>query len=350
MLCVNTVDTTRICESIPFELSVVGTRMLWPNPKEDSPKVVIIAPEDLFGLSAIAASLIHDPVMGAELVSPTMEIPTLILQEIERLNPKGIAPLPSVVLVGPFSSNAVKQIENQGYSVLQITNKSVYSTAAAVARLRMEIPPESPDGPISLFVISAEDPLEGQVVPYYSAHSGVPILLTRKQRLPRATADVLRDMRTKHVYIVGSRRSISEGVAEEIATIMQRPVQRINGRNPFASAVEFAAFFDPTTNLGWNRNEKGRGDAFAFSEANQWGAALAGVNFAHRGKHTPLLTIEFDKVPAVTRDYLQFLKPPFRVPPTPPFMHGFILGTEELISHSAQMQIEADIQFPHNAE
>lgn len=350
MPCFHTVDTSRICQNRPYELSVDVTRMIWPDPELHSPKVIILAPEDMFGYSAAAASLVHDPIMGALLVSPINEIPNLLLQELARINPKGGVGLPPVLLIGPFNINALQQIEELGYSVRQINEKTVFSTAAAVARLRAGIPPQSPDGPISVFIISADDPLEGQVVPYYAAHSGVPILLTKKQRVPKATANALRDMRNKHVYVVGSRRSISVDVLEEIDAIMEYPVQRIAGRNPFATAVEFAAMFDPVTKLGWNRNEKGQGDAFSFSEMNHWNLALAGVNFAHLGKHTPLLTIEPNQVPAVTSDYLRFLKPPFRMPPMPPFMHGFLLGTEEVISYTTQAQIEETIQFPHRPE
>jgi len=68
---------------------------------------------------------------------------------------------------------------------------------------------------------------------------------------------------------------------------------------------------------------------------------MAAANLAHRGKHTPLLLVESHSVPQIVLNYLEFLKPrPYDRHPMPPYIHGFILGTEEVISYATQFELE----------
>jgi hypothetical protein len=348
----DTVNTTRIPTSDPVELSVYASRMLWP--KKDSPQapkvIILAAPKSTFPFAYMAASLVHDPIEGNELLMPLDELPEITADEIRRLDPEGAAGLPPVILVGPFARTAVEQVEDLGYDTLVINGRNVYDTAAAVARLRKEIIPESVDGPISLFVVSTANPFEGMAVPYYSTHTGVPILFTGPDRLPRPTAEALREMKDNFVYVVGNKRAVSDNVVREIDRIVDPPVRRIAGRNPFATAVRFAAYHDPETELGWNRNIKGRGDAFTYCNIDRWDLAMAGAGLAHHGKHTPLLLVERDCLPDVVRDYLEFLRPLHRTPPMPPFMHGFIPGTRREISSEVQAEIDAVTLMEHDME
>lgn len=343
----DTVNTTRLPSGDAVELSVYASRLLWPRKgAPGSPRVIILAPAGLYPYAAMAASLIHDPVQGNELLMPVDGLPPITAGEIGRLDPQGAAGLPPVVMVGPFARPVVSQVESLGYEVLVINCRNVWETAAAVARLRKEITPESAEGPVSLFVIATDSPFEGMIVPYYAAHSGVPILFADHDRLPRPTAAALLAMKDHVVYVVGGRRAVSDTVIEEIDRIVDRPVRRIAGRNPFATAVCFAAYYDPETELGWNRDTKGCGDAFTYAAIDRWDLAIAGCALAHHGKHTPLLPVERDCLPAEATHYLEFLRPPHRMPPMPPFMHGFLLGTGQEIGGEVQDAIDAVTQMP----
>ena len=352
MSLTDTVNTTRLPYQSPVELSVAVSRLLWPTAASPLlPKVIILAPENLFPYSFMASSLIHDPVMGNKLLMPTDELPALTFEEIRRINPQGAAGLPPVILVGPFEENVIQGVEDAGYPVLHIMGKNVFATAASVARLRREIPPASPDGPVSLMLVSADNPFDGMAVSYYAAHSGVPVLFTYPDRLPRATAAVLEEMKDKYVYIIGTRRTIAQNVISEVNAIIEKPARHIAGRNPYVTAIEFAAYHDPESGFGWNRNRKGRGDAFSYACIDCWELATAGSSLAHRGKHTPLLLVEDNRLTAPVQDYLDLLRPPHRVPPRPPFMHGFILGDETIISRKLQAEIDAHMQMaPPEAE
>lgn len=349
----NTVDTTRIPYDNAAEMAVEVTRMVWPAaPSVGSPRVIILVPDNVFQYGFMAASLIHDPINGTLLMTSPDELYSVTREEIVRINPQGTREVPPIIMVGPFRPKVVRDVEKMGYEVLQVRGKNVFETAANVARLRAQFPPESPEGPISLFIISDEQPYEGMPVPYYSAHSGVPILLTQSKRLTPSTARVLKDMCDKNVYVVGGRRSVADKVLNEIAAIVRPPVRRIAGSNPFGTAVEFAQYRDPVTGLGWNRSKKGRGDAFTFANVENWELAAAATALAHQGKHTPLLVVGREEVPAVVLNYLEFLKPPLKMPVRPPFMHGFVLGSYEAVSREVQVQLELalkiDVQPVHH--
>lgn len=346
MIPFDTVDTTRIPTDSSIEMSAAVSRMQWPKPgMKKAPNAIILVPTEDFPYAFAASSLVHDPIMGNILFTPIDELHDLTCGEIKRLNPPGTESVPPIITVGPFDENVIREIESMGYDVLSIVGKNVFSTAVKAAKIREQITPESEDGPVSLFIVSADNPYEGMVATYYATHSGVPILLTHRDQLPQSTAKILQEMRDKNVYIIGSRHSVSEAVAQQIASIVKPPVRRIAGNNPFETAVRFSEYYDPTTKLGWNRSKKGRGDAFTFGNLARWDLNIASSSFAHQGKHTPLLLVEEECVPAITLDYVKYLKPSLRMPPMPPFMHGFILGTTKSISFNEQALIEEALKI-----
>lgn len=343
----NTVDTTRINHDSAIVMAYETSRMQWPIiPMLKSPKVVILVPDSEFSYAYMAASLIHDPIMGTLLFNSPNGLNDITREEILRVDPQGVDDVPAVILVGPFRPKVAKEVENLGYNVLEIRGKNTFETAALVARFREEITPDSPEGPQSLFIVSADSPFEGMSVPYYSAHSGVPILLTNPGRLSPSIKKVLEEMSDKYVYVVGSKRAVSEKVVREISSIVSNPVRRIEGKDPYATAVEFAAYYDPETKLGWNRNKNGHGDAFTFTNIERWDLAMAAVAFAHQGKHTPLLLIGSESIPDSVLNYLEYLKPQLNsMHPMPPFMHGFILGSQDTISYESQSEIEIALKI-----
>lgn len=336
----DTVNTTRIPFSEPYLVSIYVSRMLWPTRNSPKiPKVIILAPDSLPPYAYMAASLVHDPIQGNEMLIPLTELPEETAMEIRRIHPEGAEGLPPVVLVGPFEQPVVDDIRKLGYETLLINGRNVFLSAAEVARIRKEITPESQEGPVSLFMLSIEEPFGTVPVPYYSTHSGVPILFTRSDRLPKATVDFLREFSDNVVYVVENQNTISDEIIDQISNLVEPSVRRIAGRNSFQTAIEFSTYFDPETGLGWNRNKKGRGDAFAYSNIERWDLGVAAANLAHHGKHTPLLLVKQDELPESVKDYLDFLRPPAKTPPMPPFMHNFIIGEACDIAFRVQGQI-----------
>lgn len=342
----HTVDTTRLAVNTPLEMAVAASRLEWPyiHPAF-SPRTVILVPDRYFPYAYAAACLVHSPIRGTLLVSSAGVLPTVTAEEIKRLNPQGTSDVPPVIVVGPFKPRVIAAVEGLGYEVLQIIGRNIFAVAANVARFRQEVPPKSPDGTRCLFVLSAENPYEGVTAVYYAAHSGVPILFAYQKHVPTVTAKVLQEMADKTVYVVGSRHSVADSVVSEIGELTGKPVQRIAGENAVGTALAMAQFYDPVTGLGWHRTEKGRGDAFTFSNVERWDLAVAAVALAHQGKHTPLLLVGKNHLPPPVQEYLHALRPTLTVPPAPPFMHGFILGTMREINDDVQAALEMTMKI-----
>lgn len=346
MNTLNTVDTTRLPFDAATEMAIAVSQMLWPRlPALSAPKVVILVPDRAFPYAYVAASLVHDPIMGIILFSPVDSLAPGTRAEIERLNPQGTEDLPPIIAIGPYDSDVVQTLERMGYPVLSMTGQNIFTLAANVARMRSDITPASPDGPVSLFVVPSENPFDGLPATYYATHAGVPILFTEARRLPPSTAKVLKEMGNKTVYIFGSNQTISDSVVREISNLMKKPVRRISGRDPFELSVNFAQYYDNSTQLGWNRRRRGQGDAFTFANLEHWELAVAASGFAHQGKHTPLLLVAKDDDLETVTDYLKLLRPALAMPPRPPFMHGFILGSPNIIAFETQADLEMSMKI-----
>lgn len=184
------------------------------------------------------------------------------------------------------------------------------------------------------------------VAPKYAMHQGIPVLLTKRMDIPAPVQHFFRSHPEMNVYIVGSESTISTDVERSLHRLTEGKVVRISGKSPYEISVAFSKFFDPETGIGWNRQEKGQGDAFSFVNRKDWRLAIVSGLFYHLGKHAPLLLTRTKAIPDVVKDYLLFLRPAMKRPPRPPFMHGFVFGNFDSITYQSQIEIEESIVSP----
>jgi hypothetical protein len=204
---------------------------------------------------------------------------------------------------------------------------------------RYKMAPESMEGKENIMIVSADDYTESIPAAYYSAHMGVPILFTYKDKLPEITKQKLIKYKNKNMFIIGSEQTISHLVFNEIQRIGKSKVDRIGGNTSYEVAVNLSKYYSPDSMFGFNINTKD-GWAFCFGTPNNWAYNLSACIFAHLGKHSPLLYIEPSIIPKATSDYVLTVKPVESPMPKPPFMHGFILGGFDHISTNTQIELE----------
>ncbi len=335
----DTLDTTRVRANDPFTSSVIVSRMTFPSRKVPwRPSAVILVPPEPYHFSFLAASLIHFPINATFLFTQADTLLNITLEEILRLSPRGDCLPAPVLLVGPIGFSVESRLLRYGFRTLRIQGRDVFETAANAAFFRLlTVSPKAKKGRDHILVVSADTGMEGLSATYYSAHQGTPIVFVTRTSIPSPTKAVAAKFADRTFTLFGSEKTISRRVEEELRGIVSH-VDRIEGENPYEISVHFARRSEPR--LGWNRNVKGRGDAFSFGTLSAWQKAVSGVLFAHLGKHTPLLLVRSDRVPSVVREYLLFLNPAEPKPPMPPFMHGFILGDEGDIADSVQTELE----------
>ena len=334
--CPLTLNTTRICATNPIDTSIEVSRIGFTNMKPNA--VILVNKNEVFnGISA--TSLIHFPINASLLFTDGNSLSKETLNEIQRLSPKGYKGI-HVILVGNISKNVSSELNKCGFRTHHIAGRNHYETACMISSLRKEFK--------NILIISGKDYSEGIIAGYWSAHHGDPILHVQRDKIPCCTLEAIKKMKDINIYIIGSTKTVSKAVENYLANLDNvKNLDRIDGETPYDISVKFAKYRDPKTEFGWDRNCR-EGNAFTFGELNNPMGIIAGVLFAHMGKHTPPLLIENNTIPKVVERYIKSVKPmPHKDMPRPPFMHGFILGSTQNISYEAQVMIENTISIDH---
>ncbi len=213
---------------------------------------------------------------------------------------------------------------------------SAAKAAAAVDRLRDRLfgsPPAhvvvAPAGKLAFAMPAAA----------WAARSGDPVLFADENKLPGATAAVLRRHPKTPAYVLGPKSAISDEVVRRIAAIDHRSVRRVAGTDPVSNAIAFARYRDG--NFGWDVNDPGHGFVVARSDSPLDAAAAAPLSAS--GTWGPLLlTDDADTLPAALHGYLLDVKPGYTTNPTRAFYnHVWVIGDEGAIGVGEQAEIDS---------
>lgn len=334
--CPLTLDTTRVCGNNPVNIAIEVSRISFTNMKPNA--VILVNKNEVFDAIS-ATSLIHFPINAALLFTEGNRLNRETLNEINNLSLKGYRGI-HVFLVGNISRNVSIELNSYGFTTYHIAGHNYYETACKIPDVKKEFE--------NILIISGEEYSEGIAATYWSAHHGDPILYVKRNTIPSCTLKTIRRMNAVNVYILGSIKTVSKDVEDSLSQLPNiKQLDRIDGETPYDVAVNFAKYKDSKTNFGWGRNYRD-GHAFTFGTLNHPIETIAGVLFAHMGKHTPLLLMKKDSIPSMVKGYIKSVKPmPPKDMPKPPFMHGFILGDTSYLSYSEQVMIEGMLSITH---
>ena len=327
-----TLNTTRICGGNIFQNAIEISNIVYT---EKSPDSIILANAQLYQDAFVATSLIHFPRNAPILFSQMNYIDPSTLNQIFKLRPKGVDGI-QVFIVGGISYNVEQHLNMLGLKTKKISGTNFLETSAKVA--------EYHNYPENIMIISGEDYREGLSACAWAAHMGDPILFTAKEYLPVQTLNVIQKTKNPSIFIIGSPNTVSSKVENEIRKLNVKFVGRISGSTPYEIAVNFAKYKSPDGKFGWNRTER-EGHAFTFTSITSPSDNASGSLFAHLGKHTPILVVAKDRLPDITRNYIESVKPVPAPEPHPPFMHGWVVGCENSISTSTQLEIESALSI-----
>lgn len=328
----NTSNTTVFHGMDQYQTAVAVANAVW-NPADTMkrPNVVILVRGDgcNYQDALISSSLIHFPRNGPVLFTEPYYLNPVTLNAIVRFRPSGANSPAQVITVGSLSPAIDFQVKELGFSVFHINGGNPAVTATLIWDLigtRQDV-----------ILTSGENFTECTPAGGWAAHMGDPILLSWRDYLPKETAQAIRQKRP-NVYILGSTKTISESIEQEVRCLTTGLVERISGTNPFEVAVNFTKYKSSRGDFGWNIRTK-KGWSFRFSRYDDWAAALSGNPFSHMGKHSPLLLIDPRSVPDSVRNYLISVNP-HHPKPEPPYMHGFIVGIDTSIACSVQSELD----------
>ena len=196
-----------------------------------------------------------------------------------------------LVLGGPaaVSNAAVDQLRSHADIITVLAGPDRYATAAEISG--RAFPDEAP----VVFVATGEGFADALAVGPWAARSGGPILLTRPEDLPEATATEIERLAPTRIVVVGGTGAVSDAVEESLSAFA--PVERIAGESRVETAVAVAQASHPD---GAAEVAIARADDFADAlTAGPLVAARDGV----------ILLSDTDQLPDATRAELLRLAP-----------------------------------------
>jgi len=239
---------------------------------------------------ALSASALAGAVDGPLLLVKPDSVPSDVLDTLHHLGVNG------VYIVGGSSvvSNGVKTaLEADGFNVIRIAGDDRFKTAAAVAaEVKYLMGPRYSNRVFVATGLNFPDALAASPWAYASA---IPVLLTKTDSLPAATADAIAAGGTSGVWIVGGPPVVSPAVATAIDAIpgITTP-RRLAGTTRYETAVAVAnegTGADIVPELHWH--EPGLATGLNFPDALAGGAASGAWG-------SPLLLTTTTSLPSAT--------------------------------------------------
>lgn len=335
---VATKNTTRVNTSDPIEAAVVISRTLWTAESENNrPSSVVLTDVSHWQIAAVSADLIHHPSNGPVLFIDKEGVPSVTIDEIKRLNPKGAEGNNGiqVVLVGPVASNVEEQLKSLNLKVDRIEGDEPAAVAQAIDAYYAKASGELPQ---SVIIGSMDNPEYTLPAVNWIAHMPEPLLYVTKNEIPTPTVEALQQRAGKaSIYVLGPESVISPTVESELRTYGS--VTRISGNDPYENAIAFAKFKDSTNQFGWGITTPGHNLSFLTKDSTM--LAIAAAPFSHLGKHAPLIFTDKEGLPNSVMEYTMSLQPKFQNSPAEgPYNHAWVTGDNTIISTRTQSEID----------
>ena len=279
-----TVATERLGGADRYATSVAISKRLFPA---GGAAVVYLASGATFP-DGLAAGPIAARNGGVVLLTAAAALPAAVEAELIRLAAPRIVVLGGPSVISNTVLNRVRAV--QPAAVQRLYGADRYETAALLSAGEFAAGEAS-----TVFVASGLAFPDALAAGATAGVLGVPVLLTRPDQLPAATAAELRRLAPTKVVIVGGTGAVSSAVATAIKAVVPT-VQRAAGADRYATAVAVADSYLPTAT------------ATVMATGLAFPDALSAVPLA-ASLHAPILLVQPEAVPVATRDALRARKP-----------------------------------------
>jgi putative cell wall-binding protein len=324
-------NTTRVSGSDAAADAAGVASALFPSSSLETrpPAVVLVDKNDWPGAVA-AASLVAAPLRAPILLSDGGGLPAVTSETLDRLKPKGaqLASGTQAILVGD------KPGPPKGLKASRIRGGDPFTVAVAIDKFT-SVARGKPTGDV--LVASADDAAYSMPAAAWAARSGDPVLFTKKDSLPPATAAALKQHQKPHIYLLGPPSAVSVTVGKQLAKL--GALTRIQGKTPVDNAIAFARF--KKGQFGWGATVPGQNLTIANTSRPSDAAAAAGL--AANGIFAPLLLTDSATLPRTLESYLLDIQPGFANgdPSQGVYNHVWILGGANALSPASQDRVDA---------
>ena len=330
-----TKNTTRVGGADPIANAAAVARAVFPGTEPGTrAKAVALVDSGDWRAGVAAAALVAQPV-GAPILLAGDDLPGATKDALDALSPTGSreAGGAQVIRVGDVP-------EPEDLKTTDVTGKDAFELAAAIDRTVSAARGRTSD---RVVVVSADKPELAMPAAGWAAKSGDPILFTAAGSLPPATRAALRSHEQPKIYIVGSKKVVSETVERQLRRL--GTVKRIEGAgdDPVATSIAFARYIDGS--FGWGVVDPGHG--LVFLNAKRPLDAAAAAPLSSSGKYGPMLVHEGGpKLAGPLESYLLDIQPGYRRDPVRGvYNHGWVIGDEAAMPINVQSRIDALLEI-----
>lgn len=220
---------------------------------------------------ALAANGLAGALDSPVLLTPTADLHPAVIGELARLDARRVTVVGGTSAV---SAQVVSTLEGLGYEVDRIAGPDRYQTAALVARELADVTGTTPE---RAFVVRGDAFADAlSAAPFaYSQH--LPILLTRPDALPQATADAVSELGIRTATVVGGPSAVSDATVASLRTAGAAS-ERVSGASRYATAASLLRY---AIDHGWTAPEAvGVATGVTFPDALGGGAAMGAMHGA----------------------------------------------------------------------
>ncbi len=199
-----------------------------------------------------------------------------------------------------------------GDQLQRIAGADRFETAAKIAEAKY------PSGSNTVIVARSDDFADGLAASVLAGALNVPVLLTKSNELPTATADAITKLGAKKVIVLGSEAAISAEVETALKNVAGE-TERIGGADRIETAVKIAQKAKSSAEVAFIVN------GWAYADAMTAGSAA----FA---KGYPVFAVRANELPAAVKDALKALG----------VKQVVIVGGETVVSSSVAQALAAE--------
>lgn len=287
-------DPDRIEGNDRIETSVETSEDLYPN----GTNAVVLANAERY-TDVLTADPFAIQEKASALLTYQYEIPEKTLKEIERLGAK------KIYISGGYdavSKKVVDELAAKGYEIFRFDGVDRYDTARKIA---IKIREKGNTNAAEL--ASGEDFPDALCMTPLAVKDHAPILLTKKDSVPKYTKQALAEWDIENIKIGGLDEAVSKEVEKQIDKGFSidknkkddsnvydgaKSINRFGGKDRYETSTIIAANSCPMSRLG------------VYATGENFPDALIAGNYAGR-KNAPVLLVKRDTLPKVVRDYTE---------------------------------------------
>ena len=285
-------DPDRIEGNDRIETSVETSKDLYPN----GTNAVVLANAERY-TDVLTADPFAIQEKASALLTYKYEIPEKTLKEIERLGAK------KIYISGGYdavSKKVVDELAAKGYEIFRFDGVDRYDTARKIA---IKIREKGNTNAAEL--ASGEDFPDALCMTPLAVKDQAPILLTKKDSIPKYTKQALAEWDIENIKIGGLDKAVSKEVEKQLKSGFEieknnkkdsnvydgaKAVKRIGGEDRYETSAKLAAESYPESKLG------------VYATGEDFPDALIAGNYAGT-KEAPVLLVKGDSLPEPIEKY-----------------------------------------------